>query len=99
MLEDLINEVDPCLERTFRGHKGAVNCTAFNPNMKQVASGGDDNMVMVWNFKPSMRAFKFAGHKVNNDTRIQVHKVYIYNERVVVLMHMYDFVYCIGCCQ
>lgn len=32
--------------------------------MKQLVSGSLDNCVMVWNFKPQLRAFRFAGHKV-----------------------------------
>jgi len=58
-----VGQIDPALERSFRGHKGAVNCVAFNPSMKQIASGGADKMVMLWNFKPQLRAFKFAGHR------------------------------------
>ena len=34
----------------------------FNPNMKQLATGADDNTLMVWNFKAQMRAFRFVGH-------------------------------------
>lgn len=55
---------DPTLERSFRGHKDAVTSVAFNHNMKQLISGGLDGCVMVWNFKPQLRAFRFAGHKV-----------------------------------
>jgi WD40 repeat protein len=55
---------DPTLERTFRGHRGAVNALAFNNSMRQLASGGSDNSVMVWNFKPQLRAFRFMGHTV-----------------------------------
>lgn len=40
-----------------------MNSVSFNPSMKQIASGGDDNVVMVWNFKPAMRAFRFVGHR------------------------------------
>ena len=32
--------------------------------MKQLVSGSLDNCVMVWNFKPQLRAYRFAGHKV-----------------------------------
>ena len=55
---------DPTLERSFRGHRDAVTSVAFNPNLKQLISGSLDSHVMVWNFKPQMRAFRFAGHKV-----------------------------------
>lgn len=55
---------DPTLERSFRGHKDAVTSVCFNHNMKQLVTGSLDNCVMVWNFKPQLRAFRFAGHKV-----------------------------------
>ena len=29
------------------------------------ASGGMDSCLMVWNFKPQMRAYRFVGHKVS----------------------------------
>ncbi len=32
--------------------------------MKQLISGSLDSCVMVWNFKPSLRAYRFTGHKV-----------------------------------
>jgi hypothetical protein len=55
---------DPTLERSFRGHKDAVTAVAFNSNLKQLISGSLDGTVMVWNFKPQLRAFRFAGHTV-----------------------------------
>jgi WD40 repeat protein len=55
---------DPTLERSFRGHRDAITSVAFNPSMKQLVSGSLDNCVMVWNFKPQLRAYRFAGHKV-----------------------------------
>lgn len=61
--------MDPALERSFRGHKDSVTSVAFNPNMKQLVSGSVDSTVMVWNFKPQLRAFRFAGHKVRRSQR------------------------------
>lgn len=55
---------DPTLERSFRGHKDGVSAVVFNSNMKQLISGSLDNTVMVWNFKPQLRAYRFTGHKV-----------------------------------
>ena len=52
------------LERAFRGHTGAVNALVFNPNMRQLVSGGEDGSLLVWHFKPSLRAYRFTGHKV-----------------------------------
>ncbi|KAL0482694.1 POC1 centriolar protein [Acrasis kona] len=56
---------DPELERTFIGHKSGVNTVDFCPTMKRCASGGKDNALMVWNFKPMMRAYKYLGHEVS----------------------------------
>ena len=55
---------DPTLERSFRGHRDAVTSVCFNHNMKQLVTGSLDNCVMIWNFKPQLRAFRFAGHRV-----------------------------------
>lgn len=57
--------MDPSLERTFRGHKDYITSVNFSPNLKYLASGGGDNSIMLWNFKPQLRAFRFVGHKVN----------------------------------
>ncbi|KAJ3214589.1 POC1 centriolar protein A [Dinochytrium kinnereticum] len=55
--------MDPILERSFRGHKDVITSLAFKPSMTQLASGSMDHSVMVWNFKPQLRAFRFVGHK------------------------------------
>jgi centriolar protein POC1 len=54
---------DPVLKRSFRGHKDTISAVSFNSNLKQVASGSLDNTVIVWNFKPQQRPFRFVGHK------------------------------------
>ena len=54
---------DPALKRSFKGHKDGVTSSCFNPNLRQVISGSLDGTVMVWNFKPMMRPFRFVGHK------------------------------------
>ena len=55
---------DPCLERSFRGHKDGVTGASFNPNMKQLATSSLDCCIMVWNFRPQLRAYRYVGHKV-----------------------------------
>jgi WD40 repeat protein len=60
-------QLDPCLERTFRGHKNYVTSVAFSPSLRQLASGSADNTIMLWNFKPQLRAFRFVGHQVFRD--------------------------------
>jgi len=60
--------IDPTLERTFRGHKSFITSVAFSPTLKQLASGSGDNCIMLWNFKPQLRAFRLVGHKVSDST-------------------------------
>lgn len=55
---------DPSLERTFRGHKSYVTCVAFSPSLKHLASSSGDHCIMLWNYKPQLRAFRFIGHQV-----------------------------------
>ncbi|ORY33863.1 WD40 repeat-like protein [Rhizoclosmatium globosum] len=61
--QSYIQMQDPTLDRSFRGHKDVITDLAFKPSMTQIASGSMDNSVMVWHFKPQMRAFRFVGHK------------------------------------
>jgi WD40 repeat protein len=70
LFEELIglqmeDTADPSLERTFRGHRNYVSAVSFSPTLKQLASGAGDNCIMLWNFKPQLRAFRFIGHKVS----------------------------------
>ncbi|OQS05053.1 WD domain-containing protein, partial [Thraustotheca clavata] len=54
--------MDPSLQRTFRGHKSGISSLSYGPRL-QLVSGAMDCSVMVWNVKPSARAFRFLGHK------------------------------------
>ena len=54
---------DPTLERTFRGHNSYVTSVSFSPKLKQLASASGDHNIMLWNFKPQLRAFRLVGHK------------------------------------
>lgn len=58
-------ELDPSLERSFKGHKSYVTSLSFSPTLKHLASGSGDNNIMLWNFKPQLRAFRYLGHKVS----------------------------------
>ena len=60
----MFSQEDPTMERHFKGHRDTVTSVAFNPNMKQLATGSMDSCVMVWHFKPQSRAYRFIGHKV-----------------------------------
>nr|KAF6497135.1 POC1 centriolar protein B [Rousettus aegyptiacus] len=54
---------DPVLERYFKGHKAAITSVDFSPNGKQLATASWDTFLMLWNFKPQARAFRYVGHK------------------------------------
>ena len=54
---------DPSLKRSFKGHKDTITSIAFNPNLKQAISSSLDGTLMVWNFKPTLRPYRFIGHK------------------------------------
>lgn len=57
------SQEDPVLERYFKGHKAAITSVDFHPNGKQLASASWDTFLMLWNFKPQARAFRYVGHK------------------------------------
>tara|TARA_B110000208_G_C11732577_1_gene416949 strand:- start:3 stop:1511 length:1509 start_codon:yes stop_codon:yes gene_type:complete len=61
-IAQLNNMSDPTLERTFRGHRDAITAVAFEPTTKQIVSSSKDASIMVWNFKPQLRAYRYAGH-------------------------------------
>lgn len=72
IVRTFVQPEDPNLERSFRGHRDAITSVAFNPSMKQLVSGSLDNCVMVWNFKPQLRAYRFAGHKVSFRSLVRI---------------------------
>uniref|UniRef100_T1JDA8 Uncharacterized protein n=1 Tax=Strigamia maritima TaxID=126957 RepID=T1JDA8_STRMM len=62
-MADLCILNDPLLEKAFKNHKKCVRTVDFSPTAKQLASGGDDSCVIVWNLQPNMQAFRFLGHE------------------------------------
>mmetsp|Transcript_1573 Transcript_1573/g.2435 ORF Transcript_1573/g.2435 Transcript_1573/m.2435 type:complete len:603 (+) Transcript_1573:56-1864(+) len=42
-------------------HNSTINCLAFSPNGQHVASGSNDNMVIVWNVDKAMKKTKIPG--------------------------------------
>ena len=42
---------------------GVLMSLLNNLRVLQLISGSNDGSVMVWNFKPQLRAFRFSGHK------------------------------------
>ena len=57
------DSADPCLERTFKGHREAITSLNFTKSTRQLVSGSVDGCLMLWNFQPQLRAFRFVGHK------------------------------------
>jgi len=57
-------EFDPSLERTFKGHRDVVTDVDISPTQNKVVSASLDKCLMLWTLKPSLRAFRFVGHKV-----------------------------------
>ena len=62
---------DPELSTRLSGHRSGVVSLSFSPSGRQLASGGADNAVMVWNSPvgtipgapvPPSRAFRYNGH-------------------------------------
>ena len=53
-------------------------CFAFS------ASGSVDSCLMLWNFKPKMRAYRFVGHKVKYNCT--------WNSRLYSLINLYEIV-------
>ncbi|XQJ30356.1 WD domain, G-beta repeat, putative [Leishmania guyanensis] len=59
----------PTLEMCFRGHRQGVCSVDFQPTLSpsplipEVASGGADGAVMLWNAKATTRTMRFMGHR------------------------------------
>ena len=54
---------DPTIHRSFKANNEIISTCIFTPNMKQSISGSENGNIFVWNFKPSMRPFRYPGHK------------------------------------
>jgi len=45
----LVDTEDGCVERTLEGHVRTVDCVAWSPDGRRIASGSDDRMIRIWN--------------------------------------------------
>jgi WD40 repeat protein len=48
--------------RTFRGHTDSVECVAYSPDGKTIASASMDKTVKVWNVSAGQLVFNLTGH-------------------------------------
>ncbi|XP_044730072.1 POC1 centriolar protein homolog A-like [Chrysoperla carnea] len=53
---------DPYLEKHFRGHSDTVTGLDFSPVGDQLLSCSDDNSLIIWCIRQSVRCYKFIGH-------------------------------------
>ena len=53
----------PQAKKTFLAQTGGVNCIAFSPDGKKIATCGKDGSVKVWNAETTKLLFSIAAHK------------------------------------
>lgn len=53
---------DEFIKAELKGHEGAVNCVAFSPDGKFLASGGEDELVKIWNLETLENTLTLRGH-------------------------------------
>ncbi len=58
--------------RRLKGHRGLTLAVAFSNDGRYLASGGDDNLVKVWDVKTGVEVYEFQGH-VNGVTAVAFH--------------------------
>ena len=63
------------LKVVFSGHRGCVQCIAFDPYGLRIASGGKDTEIVVWDVVNQSGLFRLKGHKgpVNKVEFMQQH--------------------------
>ncbi len=53
---------DEFVSLELKGHEGGANCVAFSPDGKFIASGGEDNLVKIWNLETGENTLSLTGH-------------------------------------
>ncbi|HWY87578.1 MAG TPA: hypothetical protein VNX28_12670, partial [Gemmataceae bacterium] len=48
---------------TLKGHKGTITCLAFAPDGKELASGGKEGVVILWDVGSGKALTSLPGHK------------------------------------
>nr|XP_043619845.1 cell division cycle 20.1, cofactor of APC complex-like [Erigeron canadensis] len=65
-MDGLINNNDVRINSniigTYRGHNQEVCGLKWSPSGQQLASGGNDNLVYIWNLSSNQRVHRFSGH-------------------------------------
>ena len=56
-------ELDPIVEKHYKGHNGAVTGLSFHPDTKKIVSSSTDKTCMVWQITDTTRAYRFHAHK------------------------------------
>lgn len=51
------------IAHTFKGHEGNVLTVAYSPSGEQIASGGTDRTIRLWNLQGDLVAPPFRGHQ------------------------------------
>ena len=60
-----LNGTEPVYQYDLQnGHDRTVNCVRFSPNGKYLASGADDNLVVIWHMRSVPKTFGERGDEV-----------------------------------
>ena len=60
--QEKMNNLDPCLMKSFPEHKDTITQCIFSHNVRQIISSSMDGVVLATSLKANSRANKFIGH-------------------------------------